>query len=169
MDPCKVREGKPCKNCNNTLRYISSGGCVNCCITKASARDKEERKAYHREWYNKNKDKRIIQTRQYSLDNPEIVKKSQRKYQKLNKPKLAEKQARRRSSRCLLVQNHKSDCEFYYSLARDCKITSGENYHVDHIVPLKGVNVCGLHVPWNLQVLPSDVNEKKSNKYDNYN
>ena len=54
----------------------------------------------------------------------------------------------------------------YYQLAAMRTRESGYDWHVDHIIPLQGANVCGLHVPGNLRVIPAIDNMRKSNLYE---
>ena len=55
----------------------------------------------------------------------------------------------------------------YSRIYRECRRQRqlGRAMEVDHIVPLRSELVCGLHVPWNLRIIPAAENQLKSNKW----
>jgi len=96
-------------------------------------------------------------SKQYSkanIDNIRIIKKKYKNSILNNTPKW-------------LTETMLFEIGLLYKEAQRLTRVMGEQYDVDHIVPLKGDNVCGLHVPWNLQILKHSENMKKSNKYEN--
>lgn len=63
-----------------------------------------------------------------------------------------------------LTKEHKKEIEEIYKLAKELSWLSEGGLHIDHIFPLRGKNSCGLHVPWNLQIIPRTDNLRKSNR-----
>lgn len=124
------------------------------------------------------------QNRQYALSNPEKVKGHKdawvdrnrdkhygnvSRWRRANPEKHRASQAKRRSSKLnatpqWLTEDQHKDIEAMYFLANRYTKLFGLEYHVDHIIPLQGKNICGLHVPWNLQLLEASMNLSKSNK-----
>lgn len=52
-----------------------------------------------------------------------------------------------------------------YAEARRLEDVLGIEMHCDHVIPLQGELVCGLHVETNLQIIPAALNVRKSNKF----
>lgn len=150
---------KPCNTCLEVkdLSEFSyqKNTCKPCRSKKEVLRQKNDpnRKAYMTEYRKKNA-KKIA-----------AVKKL---YRQKNRHKERVWTANRRAAfkRYPLSDKQKQEISYVYSVARDAEILTGNSYEVDHIIPLKGENISGLHVPWNLQVVPKEYNRSKYNKVE---
>ena len=119
------------------------------------ANNKEKRLAYHKEWSQKNEKKLKQYQKQWRYQNRDICNAHATKHFL----------AKKNRTPPWLKDCHLKAIETEYSLAAWCSKVMGIKYHVDHIIPLRGKLVSGLHVPWNLQVIPATDNLIKSNKF----
>jgi 5-methylcytosine-specific restriction endonuclease McrA len=67
-----------------------------------------------------------------------------------------------------LTQSDWIEINWVYTLARELTITTGIQHTVDHIIPLRGKSISGLHCPQNLQIVTKSENSKKGNKWPYY-
>ena len=169
--------GQPCKHGHIALRK-TKGSCVDC-LKVEWAKGNETRAEYFRQynkqeevkdrkndWYLKNRDQVIARA---STRPAEQLREYRNTWKENNKTQVrADTKARRRKHREAtphwLTRKQKSEIRQLYQIAITMTQTTGEQYVVDHIVPLRSDVVCGLHVPWNLRVITQDQNLKKSNK-----
>ena len=98
----------------------------------------------------------------YSI-NKEYHRQYKKEYRKDNQWKLNNLEAKRRSRKLKATPSWLSDQQ-WREIRNIYLMASIKANHVDHIVPLQGKSVCGLHVPWNLQILTPEENCRKGNK-----
>lgn len=128
---------------------------------------KEKKRLY----YLKNKEKISVKAAKNYLKNKEAKKKYVAEWKKANAAKVNATCMKRHAYKLKATPDWLSDDELWmieeaYHLAKLREKVVGGKWHVDHIIPLRGKIVCGLHVPWNLQVITASENCSKRNSFE---
>lgn len=131
----------------------------------------EEIKANQKAWRIKNKDARNAYNKQWRDKNSEKVKEIQRKSRQKNAARINKANAEYHANKLMRVPKWLTDDDKWiikeaYDLAVMRSKLFGFSWHVDHIIPLKGKTVCGLHVPSNIQVIEGHINIRKNNSFE---
>jgi hypothetical protein len=142
-----------CKNCKNLYRI----------------QNKEKLVVKSKIYRETNKEKENARCRDYNKKNKSRLAIYQKDYQQRNKAKICAISSKRRAAKLnatpkWLTKEQLQEIEDFYIIAAAFKLYTGQEYQVDHISPLQSDKVCGLHVPWNLQILTAKENISKSNK-----
>lgn len=180
--------GRPCVNGHLADRLVSNGTCVECASIRADAwvkRNPEKRRAAEKRMHEKRpehykaKEKAKYLARneevrevhrvaalQWKRANAEKVVSYMAVWRKANKH-LVTADSARRSAQLRNAYPSWADHDAILTIYEECRRLTeqtGIKYHVDHIVPLRGKTVCGLHVHYNLQILEGRKNCAKGNR-----
>lgn len=150
--------GKPCVNGHISPRRTKDRVCMECdAIYQKQARknDPDKRSASSKATYKKHRAKVLAQKKEYRQANRGSIA-------ALNAARKA--RVKQRTPGWLTV-DHVWVVKEIYKLSELRTKMFGFQWHVDHIVPLQGEKVSGLHVPWNLQVIPWLDNVVKKNHH----
>ena len=131
--------------------------------------NREKEKETKRLWNLANPEKHRSYIKAWEAKNPEKVKEAQHKWYLANKDKVKAKVRARQAAQLKrtpiwITPIHKERMETQYRLASLLSKITRSPWEVDHIIPLQGKFVSGLHVPTNLQVIPRAENRAKHNK-----
>jgi len=165
--------GLPCKHGHIAARRAKTGECLDCryiALSKWRKENPQQVKKHNNTQYALHSESLKARSRIFYEQNAEVLREKGRDYQKKNLHKFAANNAKRDAAKlqrtpAWLTEDDKWIMAQAYELAVLREKVVGGKWHVDHIVPLQGKVVSGLHVPNNLQILPAKLNRSKSNNY----
>lgn len=164
-DLTRYYTGQYCKYGHIAPRLVSNYGCV-VCDGKRKRTYTEHREQYQKQYYKDNITKKRQQGKEYYIKNKEKVRQYYDRWRKANPEKcilLSSEYLKRRTLAKPLWYEPDKVKQLYLKRDELSKLW-GIQLHVDHVVPLQGKNVCGLHCWDNLQLLEASINLKKYNK-----
>jgi hypothetical protein len=137
-------------------------------MTQYRLDNKESIKECKQQWEQDHKEHKKQQAQLYYLDHKEHIKHIKQEYLKTHLYQHNALSAKRRAAKLnqtpkWLTKDQLKQMEHYYETAKWVESILGESIVVDHIIPVQGKNVSGLHVPWNLQLLTREDNARKGN------
>jgi transcription initiation factor TFIIIB Brf1 subunit/transcription initiation factor TFIIB len=157
-------DSKECNECGEvkllTDYYKGRGKCKSCVKLRMKG------------YYVNNSEQVKQKVAQYRADNPEKVKKcvnsASARWASNNRDKANALLAKYRAAKLQATPSWANEqlIAAYYKEAKRLEELTGIKFHVDHIVPLQGKLVSGLHVETNLQLLTAHENRGKSNSFD---
>ena len=161
---------KTCKHCNQEknlsdfykAKTSKDGHHSNCKVCHS---------IYNKKKYYANHEDNRIRLSKYYEDNHEKEKAARREHYQKNKSTYLfnfykREERLKEATPDWLTEFMLSNIKQIYQKRQEISQLTGIEHHVDHIVPIQGENVCGLHVPWNLQIITAEENLKKSNKHE---
>lgn len=133
--------------------------------------NKERILAYKKEYYQKTKEKRLATSSEYRKNNRQKVSEINKEWRLKNTAAINAKNRTRRASKNHRTPAWLTDIDYEriqneYKLAYILSKVTGEKWEVDHVIPLQGENVSGLHVPSNLKAIRAFDNRSKHNRYE---
>ena len=123
--------------------------------------------AVHKAWYLKNKEKHLANCKTYAQTNPDKIAINNKKWKDKNTGKVNATTAKRRATKLQQTPSWSETEEIkeLYSWAAHLQKVTGIQMHVDHVIPLQGKHVSGLHCVDNLKVITAAENLRKGNKH----
>lgn len=121
-------------------------------------------------WYKNNKETAKQRMHEWRKSNKHLCRQAEKQWKQANKGKVNASVAKRAAQKKSAYASWCSEFTDFVSLeAADLcikrKSATGFSWHVDHIIPISGKKVCGLHVWNNIAVIPAVENLRKNNKF----